>query len=134
MPEPVCSVCGGHPQLLHAGPGITIDRTGGGSGLNSEKRIYTTVARDRIVEEGDPEAAFLVTGAGGEVPAEYAELYSAYQKPPKADATPAESASAAAESADAAAGSADAAADSAAEAKAVEKPPENKARARADAK
>jgi hypothetical protein len=117
VPEPVCSVCGGHPQLLHAGPGVSIDRTGGGSGLNSDKRIYTTVARDRIVEEGDPEAAFLVASAGAEVPTEYVGIYREYRKAKDAPAEPDAEAKA-----------------SESEAKAVEKPPENKARERSGAK
>jgi hypothetical protein len=117
VPEPVCSICGGHPSLSHVGPGITISPDPGGSGLNSEKRIYTTVAKDRLVEEGDPEAAFLVAGEGGEVPAEYVHLYREYRKAHEAEPKAAAKAP-----------------EPEVEAKAVESPPENKARARADAK
>jgi hypothetical protein len=118
VPEPVCSICGGHPSLSHVGPGITISPDPGGSGLNSEKRIYTTVAKDRLVEEGDPEAAFLVAGEGGEVPAEYVHLYREYRKAHEAEPKAA----------------AKAPADDALEEKAVEKAPENKARATAEKK
>lgn len=89
MPDPVCSICGGHPQLLHAGPGITINRNPGGSGVKAESRIYTNVTRDKIVEEGDPEAAFLVAaGEGDDVPDEYTHLYREYRKARAAVAEP----------------------------------------------
>lgn len=104
MPEPVCAVCGGAPFLSHTGTGLFI-APAQGSGMHSETRIYTTVAHDRIVEEGDPEAAMLVASAGSDVPAEYLEMYREYRKAkqPVADAEPEP------------------------EAKAVEKAPENKA-------
>jgi hypothetical protein len=92
--------------------------------MNSKDRIYTTVARDRIVEEGDPEAAFLVASAGGEVPAEYLGIYREYRKmkdEPKAEAAAVAEPEAKPEEAEV-------------EAKSVEKPPENKARAAAEKK
>ncbi len=47
--------------------------------MQAQSRIYTTATRDRIVEEGDPDAAFLVAaGPGDDVPLEYAERYRAY--------------------------------------------------------
>lgn len=76
--------------------------------MNSETRVYATVAKDRLVEEGDPEAAFLVATPGSEVPAEYVHLYQEYRKAKDAPVS--------------------------AEAKAVEAPPENKARAQAEKK
>lgn len=98
--------------------------------MNSDQRIYTTLARDRIVEEGDPEAAFLVASAGAEVPAEYVGIYREYRR--AKDETVKAQAEADAEAAEAAAASeAEAKAKAEAEAKAVEKPPENKARGRA---
>lgn len=76
----VCPVCGGQPSLPQTGRALTINRNPGGSGMQSEKRIYTTLARDRIVEEGDPDAAFLVAPEGGDVPQEFAHLYREYRK------------------------------------------------------
>ncbi len=47
--------------------------------MQAESRIYATAARDRIVAEGDPAAAFLVAaGPGDDVPPEYAQLYRAF--------------------------------------------------------
>lgn len=39
------------------------------------ERLYLTADRDRVVREGDPEAAFLLAGVGGELSAETAERY-----------------------------------------------------------
>jgi hypothetical protein len=85
--------------------------------MQSEKRLYLTVEKDRVVEEGDPDAAFLMVNEGGEVPAEHVHLYREYRKAHEAEPKAAAKAP-----------------EPEVEAKAVESPPENKARARADAK
>lgn len=41
----------------------------------SDRRLYLTADEKRVVEEGDPEAAFLLVGAGGELPSAVAEQY-----------------------------------------------------------
>jgi hypothetical protein len=86
--------------------------------MQSEKRLYLTVEKDRVVEEGDPDAAFLMVNEGGEVPAEHVHLYREYRKAHEAEPKAA----------------AKAPADDALEEKAVEKAPENKARATAEKK
>lgn len=85
--------------------------------MRSDERLYLTVDRERVVKEGDPEAAFLLVNEGGEVPTEYNRIFREYRDANKAEAEPAVAETAPEP-----------------EAKAVEKPAENKARARADAK
>lgn len=44
-----------------------------GGSLVADRRLYLTVDRAGVVEEGDFRAAFLLAGAGGEIPARDAE-------------------------------------------------------------
>lgn len=81
--------------------------------MQAETRVYLTADRDRVVEEGDPEAAYLLAGAGGTIPHEYAHVYREYRKTKDAPAA--------------------AVAEAEPEAKAVERAPENKAQPRAQA-
>lgn len=55
----------------------------------SDRRLYLTKDKARVVEDGDPEAAFLLVGAGGSIPEEDAKRYGLLDK--KAKAAPAES-------------------------------------------
>lgn len=43
--------------------------------FTSTKRLYLTADKAKVVEEGDPEAAFLLVGEGGQIPQEEAEKY-----------------------------------------------------------
>lgn len=54
--------------------------------MQSDKRLYLTVDRERVVEEGDPDAAFLLVAEGGMVPTEYEHHYREYAKPKAAPA------------------------------------------------
>jgi hypothetical protein len=49
----------------------------------SDRRLFTTADRSRVVEEDDPEAAFLLVGEGGELDDATAERYG-LNKPAKA--------------------------------------------------
>lgn len=65
MPCPVCPSCaGGFPKA--APPSVHILKEGDPV-YKSEKRLYLTQDRTRAVEEGDPEAAFLLVAEGGEM-------------------------------------------------------------------
>ena len=46
------------------------------NGFTSDRRLYVTADKERVVEEGDPEAAFLLVGAGSSVDPEIARKYS----------------------------------------------------------
>lgn len=50
----------------------------------ASERLYLT-ANDRVVREGDPEAAFLLVCAGGELPVDVAERYGLKQCPAPAN-------------------------------------------------
>jgi hypothetical protein len=53
------------------------------------RRLYLDRAtRSRVLEEGDPDAGFLLVGAGGEVPSEYRELVKEYEASRKAEPKP----------------------------------------------
>ncbi len=43
--------------------------------FTSDRRLYLTADKARVVDEGDAEAAFLLVGEGGELPEEEAEKY-----------------------------------------------------------
>lgn len=43
----------------------------------ADARLWLNVTRDRIVPDGDPEAAFLLASPGKEIPREYAHLLNA---------------------------------------------------------
>lgn len=43
---------------------------GGGEKVTVDRRLYLTADRERVVEEGDPDAAFLYAAAGRRVPRE----------------------------------------------------------------
>lgn len=50
----------------------------------SDKRLYVTADRSRLVAEGDPAAAFLLVGAGGEIPEAEARRYGLLAEPESA--------------------------------------------------
>jgi hypothetical protein len=72
--------------------------------FTSDRRLYLNADRSKVVEEGDPDSAYLLVGEGGEVSDEDAKQYG-LKAPRKSEAK----------------------ADDA-EAKQVDSPPENKAR------
>lgn len=47
----------------------------------ADRRLWLTADRARVVEEGDPEAAFLFTSPGKEISDEDAERYGLDEKP-----------------------------------------------------
>lgn len=48
----------------------------------ADRKLWLNAARNKIVEDGSPEAAFLLCGKGKEIPAEYAALF---KRPAKRD-------------------------------------------------
>lgn len=42
---------------------------------HGDKRLFVTADRERVVDEGDPEAAFLLVAPGGSLPIEDAKRY-----------------------------------------------------------
>lgn len=48
--------------------------------LVSDRRLYVTADRGRVVEEGDPAAAFLLASAGGEISTDAVSTYGLAQK------------------------------------------------------
>ena len=56
--------------------------------ITATERVYLT-ANGRIVREGDPAAASLLVGVGGQVPAEHEAAYRALVGEPEPDAYPA---------------------------------------------
>lgn len=55
----------------------------------SEKRLYVTADRSRVVDEDDPEAAYLLVGEGGELDDAEAKKYG-LKAPAKMDDAPAD--------------------------------------------
>ena len=49
----------------------------------TDRRLWLTKDRERVVEEGDPEAAFLLASAGKEIDAETAARYGLGEKAAK---------------------------------------------------
>lgn len=43
--------------------------------FTSTKRLYLNADKTKVVEEGDPEAAWVLVGEGGQIPLEDAERY-----------------------------------------------------------
>lgn len=43
--------------------------------MKADKRYYLNADRSRVVEEGDPEAAYLLAHEGGDIPTEDAKRY-----------------------------------------------------------
>lgn len=41
----------------------------------ADRRLWLDAARERVVEDGDPEAAFLLAAPGDELPADVVERY-----------------------------------------------------------
>jgi hypothetical protein len=79
------------------------------SKYTTDRKLWLTADRERVVEDGDPEAAFLLASAGKTLDAETVERYGLDPKAGKGK------------------GAKDAAPDAQAEAKAVAEPPANKA-------
>ena len=48
--------------------------------LIADRRLYLTADRSRVVEEGEPEAAFLLVGEGSELESALAEQYGIVEK------------------------------------------------------
>lgn len=40
----------------------------------AEERLYLNATRDKVLKEGDPDAAFLLAAQGAPIPTEYADL------------------------------------------------------------
>ncbi len=47
----------------------------------SDRRLYLTADRERVVEHGDPEAAFLLVGKGCELPMAEAKRFGLKERP-----------------------------------------------------
>jgi hypothetical protein len=65
----------------------TLRKRADGAMYRSDIRLYRT-AGGRVCEEGDPEAAFLLVGAGGSIPAAEAARYGLIGEPEKKAARP----------------------------------------------
>lgn len=72
MPCPICSVCDG-PYPGPPRSGIVVRQEVRGS-MKAEKRMYLT-SDGTVVDEGHPDAAFLLAAEGQEIPNEEAERY-----------------------------------------------------------
>lgn len=53
--------------------GIEINKPGTGETVEVDRRLWLTADRQRVVEDGDPQAAFLYATAGARVPRAEAE-------------------------------------------------------------
>lgn len=60
--------------------------------FKSDKRLYVNRDETEIVEEGSPEAASLLVGAGGEIPDEVAKKYGLTNAPEAQENSPADQA------------------------------------------
>ena len=58
--------------------------------MRLDRRLWLTADRDRVVEEGDPDAAFLLGTAGKEIPDAEAERLGLTAKPQAKQSAPAE--------------------------------------------
>ena len=56
----------------------------------ADERLYLNATQDKVVKEGDPEAAFLLAAAGAKIPPEYADLVKPKKKPRTKARKPAE--------------------------------------------
>ncbi len=54
-------------------------------GFTADRRLWLTVDSERVVDDGDPDAAFLLAGEGAEVSDEDAKRYDLKKKPKPAD-------------------------------------------------
>ncbi|WP_433233718.1 hypothetical protein [Actinomadura nitritigenes] len=52
------------------------------SRVRIDRRVYLTADKSRAVPEGDPDAAFLLCNAGGEIPRDQAERLGLLDTPP----------------------------------------------------
>lgn len=43
-------------------------REQGGGSVRADRRLYLTADKSRVVEHGDPDAAWLLAGVGGQIP------------------------------------------------------------------
>ncbi len=57
--------------------GLEIDKPQAGDKITIDRTLWLTAERDRVVEDGDPAAAFLYATAGKRVSAEEAERFGA---------------------------------------------------------
>lgn len=60
------------------------------SRVRIDRRVYLTADRERAVDEGDPDARYLLCTAGGEVDRDLAARYGLLDKPEPEPAEPAE--------------------------------------------
>jgi len=78
------------PVALGRHGGITIVKEDTTVAFISDRRLYLTADRSSVVEEGDPGAAYLLVGEGGEVSTAVARQYGlkAPSKQPPDDSAP----------------------------------------------
>lgn len=115
MPCPICPDCDGpYPGPPRSGISVQTEEQ-----MRADHHIYVNADRSRVVEEHDPDAAFLLAAAGDDVSAEDVKRYGLNASKAKAaDEESDESPKAGAE----------------AESKAMQSPPANKAQAPASKK
>lgn len=84
MPCPICPGCDG-PYPGPPRSGITLQSE---AAMKADKRYYVNADRSKVVEEGSPEAAYLLAAEGTDIPTEDAKRYGLGRYAPESDEQP----------------------------------------------
>ena len=63
------------PEIITHHAGITMKREDTTMAFTSDRRLWLNADRSAVVEDGDPAAAYLLVGEGGEVPTAVVRQY-----------------------------------------------------------